>query len=108
MSADLALLVGIARGHRLEIGAGAEIAAGAGEDSNRGVLVGIEGEERVVELSRRGAIDGVAAMRTVDGHDGHGAIAFDQPTVGLRHVAPLLFPFQLLSSLPPPRRYASR
>ena len=31
VAADLALLVGIARGHRLEVGAGAETAAGAGE-----------------------------------------------------------------------------
>src|SRR5882757_9101798 len=86
MAADLALLVGIARCHRLEVGAGAEIAAGAGEHRDRGGFVGIERQECVVKLARGGAVDGVAAMRTVDGNDGHGAIAFDQHVVGLGHV----------------------
>mgnify|MGYP003693778177 CR=1 FL=1 len=80
MAADLALLVGIARRHRLEVGARAEIAAGAGEDRDRRRLVGIERQERIVELARGGAVDGVAAMRTIDGNDGHRAIAFDQHT----------------------------
>ena len=53
MAADLALLVGIARCHRLEVGAGAEIAAGAGEHRDRRCFVGIEREERVVQVCAR-------------------------------------------------------
>ena len=56
VAADLALLVAIARRHRLEVGAGAEITAGAGEHRDRGLVVGIEGEEgidRAFARSRR-------------------------------------------------------
>src|ERR1035437_5887895 len=42
MTADLTLLVGIARCHGLEVGAGAEGAAGAGEHRDRRLDVGIE------------------------------------------------------------------
>jgi hypothetical protein len=85
MAADLALFVGIARRHRLEVGAGTEIAAGAGEHRHRGFLVGIEGAKDIVQFSRGGAVDGVAAMRTVDGNDGHRSIAFDEHGIGLDH-----------------------
>ena len=82
VSADLAFLVWIAGGNGLQIGACAKIASRAGEHRNRGILVGVEGEERVVELARGGAIDSVAAMRSVDGHDGHRSIALDQHGIG--------------------------
>jgi hypothetical protein len=77
VTADLALLVGIAGGHRLEVGTGAEEAAGAGEHRDRGFRIGVEGDKRVVQFPRRGAVDGVAAMRAVDGNDGHRPIAFN-------------------------------
>ena len=79
-------LFGIARCHRLEVGAGAEIAAGAGEHRDRGLGIGIEGAKRVEQLARGRAIDGVAAMRTIDGDDGHGPIAFDKDGIGFGHV----------------------
>ena len=87
MAAELALLVGIARRHRLQVGAGAESAAGAGEHRDRRALVGIEGEECIEQFSRGQAIDGVAAMRAVDGDDGDGAVAFDEDGVGIGHGA---------------------
>jgi hypothetical protein len=85
VAADLALLVRIAGRDSFQIRARAETAAGAGEHRDRCFLIGIEGEERVVELSRGRAIDGVAAMRPVDGDDGDGSIAFDQHGIGFRH-----------------------
>jgi hypothetical protein len=66
----------------LQIGAGAKIPAGAGENGDRSVPVGIEGAERVVQLSCRRAVDGVAAIGTIDGNDGDGSIALDQYGVG--------------------------
>jgi len=42
VTADFAFLVGIAGRHRLEVGAGAEIAAGAGEHRDRRLGVGVE------------------------------------------------------------------
>src|SRR4029078_6064214 len=45
-----------------------------------------ESLELCVELCGSCPIDGVAAMRTVDGNDGHRAFAFDQHVVGLGHV----------------------
>jgi hypothetical protein len=96
VAADLALLVGIARGHRLEVGAGAEITAGAGEHRDRGPSVGIEGQERIEQLSRGCAVDGVTAMRAIDGDDGHRSIAFDKHGIGIGHVRQL--PFRCLSA----------
>src|SRR3984893_12694913 len=86
MAADLALLVGIARRHRLEIGAGTEIAAGPGKYRDRGLRIGIESQKRVEQFSRGGAIDGITALRAVDGDDGHPPLAFDKPGCGGRHV----------------------
>src|SRR5258708_7623284 len=85
MTAYLAFLVGIACRHRLELGAGAEITARAGEHRHRRLGVGIEGQERIEQLSRRCAIDGVTAMRAVDGDDGHRSIAFDKNCIGIGH-----------------------
>src|SRR6202011_4276631 len=86
MPADLALLVGIARRHRLEIGAGTEIAAGPGKYRDRGLRIGIESQKRVEQFARGGAIDGITAMRAVDGDDGHRSIAFDKHGIGVGHV----------------------
>src|SRR6185437_1168339 len=52
VAADFALLLAIALCDRLQIRAGTEIAAGAGEDSDGSALVGVEREKGVVELSR--------------------------------------------------------
>src|SRR3954471_14763589 len=89
MAAELALLVGIARRHRLEVGARAEIAAAAGEHGNRRCLIGIERKEGVVQLPRGRAVDGVAAMRAVDGNDGDGTIVFDEHGIGFDHISAL-------------------
>ena len=85
VAADLALLVGIARCHRLEVGARAEIAAGAGEHRDRRRCVGIEREKGIVEFARGRAVHGVPAMRSVDGNDGDGAVALDKDSISFRH-----------------------
>ena len=86
VAADLALLAGIACRHRLQIGAGAKISAGAGEHRDRRAVIGVEGEKRIEQFSRGQAIDGVAAMRAIDGDDGDGAVAFDEDGVGIGHI----------------------
>jgi hypothetical protein len=88
VAADLALLLAVALGDRLQIRARAKIAAGAGEHRDGSDLVGVERKKRVIELARGGAIDRVSAMRTVDGDDGDRAIAFDQHGIGFGHGAP--------------------
>jgi len=93
VAADLALLVGIARCLRLEVGARAEIAAGAGEHRDGSAVVGVERKKRVIQFSRGRAVDGVAAMRAVDRNDGNGTIAFDKHGVGFGHVGRSLFVF---------------
>src|SRR5512138_2389523 len=85
MPAELALLVRITRRHRLEVGACAKIPAGAGEHRDGCRLVGIEGQEGIIKFARRRPVDGVAAMRAVDGNDGDGAIAFDEHGVLFGH-----------------------
>ena len=70
-------LAAVAPRHRLEVGAGAEMAAGAGEDRRAGVGVGVERPERGGERIGMGAIDGVARPRPVDGDGGDGAVARD-------------------------------
>ena len=77
MAAKLPFFVGIACRHGLEVGAGAEITAGAGKHRNRRLGVGIEGQKRIEQLSCRCAIDGVTTMRAVDGDDRYRSIAFD-------------------------------
>ena len=88
MAAKLPLLVGIARRHRLEVGTRAEIAAGAGEHGDGCAFVGVERKKRVIQLPRGRAINGVAAMRAVDGNDGDRAVSFDEHGVGFAHGAP--------------------
>src|SRR5207248_9848481 len=78
--------------YRLPIGAGAERAAGAREHPARSVVVGVKGAEGIVQLSRGGGVDGIPAMRPIDGNDGEGSIAFDKNRIGIGHVrAPSLF-----------------
>ena len=61
-------------------------AAGAGEHGNGCLGIGIESPERIEQFSRRGAIDRIAAMRTIDGDDGHRSIAFDKNCACVGHV----------------------
>jgi len=86
VATDLALLVGIARRHRLEVGARAKITAGAGEHRDRGGVIGVEGKKRVVEFSRGRAVDGVATMWTVDGNDGDGSVTLHEHGFGFGHI----------------------
>src|SRR6185437_4113988 len=88
VATDLAPLLAVALGDGLQIRAGAERAARAGEHRNRGVRVGIEGEERIVQLARGRTVDGVATMRPVDGDDGDGAVALDQYGIWFGHDGP--------------------
>jgi hypothetical protein len=101
--------VGIARRHRLEVGARAKIAAGAGEHGDRCCFIGIERKEGVVQLPRGRAVNGVATMRAVDGNDGHGTIAFDEHGVGFGHGALLVaFLTRILASDGWPKQSRSR
>ncbi len=67
-------MVAPAVGDRAEISAGAERAAGARQHGHRDRIVAVELDERVVEQSRRRAVDGVANRRSLDGDDSDGAV----------------------------------
>jgi hypothetical protein len=54
------------------------MAPGAGEDRHVGIVVGIEGSERVGQGLGRGAVYGVADLCPVDGDDRHPASLLDQ------------------------------
>jgi len=61
---------------RLEVGTGAERhVCGACEDHHPSLVVGHEGPIGLVKQLRGGAVDGVAALRAVDGHHRRGAPA---------------------------------
>ncbi len=62
---------------RLEVGAGAEGAAGAGQDGDARVRVGVEGEEGVVQRLRVLGVDRVAHLRPVDRDDRDRATTLD-------------------------------
>ena len=64
--------------HFLEVGAGAEVAAGAGEDGHIGVGIGVEGEEGPSELVGADAVDRVAALGAVDRDHGDRAVVLDR------------------------------
>jgi hypothetical protein len=85
VSAEFALLVGIARRHRLEIGTGAKIAAAAGEHRDRCGLVGVESEEGIVQLPRGRAIDRILAFGPVDRNDRHRAVMLHKDGIHLAH-----------------------
>ena len=53
------------RRDRAQVGAGAEVPAGAGEDRDARVGVGVEGAEGVGERARGRAVDGVAHLGAV-------------------------------------------
>src|SRR6185369_7431381 len=53
---------------RAQVGAGAEVATGAGEDGDARAAIGIEGAERVGECARRRPVDGVAHLGAIDRH----------------------------------------
>ena len=53
---------------RAQVGAGAEVAAGAGEDGDARDGVGVEGPKGVGERARRRPVDGVAHLGAIDRH----------------------------------------
>ncbi len=62
---------------RLEVGAGAERAAGAGEDRDIAVGVVLEGAEGVGQRLGRRTVDGVPDLGPVDGHDRDRSVVVD-------------------------------
>ena len=60
----------------LEIGSCAEHASGAGQHRDGEVVIGVETSEGIRQLRRRGSVDGVAHLRTIDRDDGDGALGF--------------------------------
>jgi hypothetical protein len=58
----------------LEVGAGAEVRPGAGEDGDPDVGVGLDPPDRGVEGGRQARVDGVALLRTVQGQRGDVAV----------------------------------
>jgi hypothetical protein len=64
------------------------MAATAGEYRDRSLGVSVKSQEGIEQLSRGGAVDGVAAMRAVDGDDGNRSVAFNQNCIGIGHGFP--------------------
>ena len=62
---------------RREVVARAERIAGAGDDPDVLLRVGVEGDEGVAQLVHRGVVVGVALLGTVEGEDGHVAVTVD-------------------------------
>src|SRR5215207_9679012 len=69
--------VAAARRDRLEVGAGAERATGAGEDRDGAVVVSFEGPERVGQRLGGGPVDGIADLGPVDRDDGDRPVVVD-------------------------------
>ncbi len=65
-------------GHLLEVGARAEVAAGAGEDQAADVVVRVGLDARVVEAHEHLAVDGVLTLGTVEGDDQRVTVAFGE------------------------------
>ena len=63
--------------HRLEVGAGAEGATGAGEHRHGLAGGGVEVPEGVGEVGSGGTVDGVGHLGTVDRDDGDRAVGRD-------------------------------
>jgi len=64
--------------HLLEVGARAEVAAGAGEDETPDVGVCVGLHAGVVEANEHLAVDGVLSLRSVEGDDERVPVAFGQ------------------------------
>ena len=67
----------IALGERLEVGTGAEVASGAGQHGDGQRLVGVEVDERLEQRCGGDRVDGVAAIRAIDGHDANRPVVVD-------------------------------
>src|SRR6266511_2703408 len=65
-------------GDRLQVRPGAERAARAGQHGDRAVRVGVEGAEGAGQRGGGWPVDGVAALRPVDGHHRDRALALHQ------------------------------
>ena len=66
-----------AAARRREVVARAERVAGAGDDPDVLLRVGLEGDEGVADLVHRVVVVGVALLGTVEGEDGHVAVTVD-------------------------------
>ena len=69
------VLLGLIASHGFEIHAGAERAAGAGEDGATNVVVGVDLLPGVGHADEHGQAQGVLCLGSIHGHDGGGAIA---------------------------------
>jgi hypothetical protein len=83
--AALDTVIAAAGGYLLQIGAGAEGAAAAGQDGNRARRVAVEAAKGGSQRLIRGAIDGIARLREFDGDDGYAIIDFVGDGRGFRH-----------------------
>ena len=68
----------VSLGDRLEVGPGAEGAAGAGQDGHRAVVIAVEGLEGLAQPVGADAVDRVAAFGPVDRDHGHRAVVLDE------------------------------
>ena len=73
---------GLAAEERLEVHAGGEEAARAGEDAGPQLVGRVELVDRGGDAAGDRRVEGVARLRPVDGDDLHGAAALDQYLVG--------------------------
>jgi hypothetical protein len=78
MAAELAPLQWIAGRDHLQVRAGTEVSAHAGEDRDRGAFIRIEGEKRLEQHLRRCAVDGVAPLRPIDRNNSDRSVALDE------------------------------
>ncbi len=70
-------------GHRLEVGAGAEMSACAGEDGDARTGLGLEVEKRTMKGTCGCGIDGIAALGSVDRDDSHRPLVLHPKPSGL-------------------------
>ena len=70
-------------GEAFQIGAGAERASGTLKDRDESRRILVEGAKCLCERCGRVAIDSIAPLRAIDGHDADRAFVLDQN--GMRH-----------------------
>ena len=68
----------LAPGRRLQVRAGGEVAAGAGDHPDEQVVLGVEPVHRRLHRLGAGAVEGVARLGPVDGDDQHVAAALGE------------------------------
>ena len=92
----------VAGGDLLEVGAGAEHRAAAGDDPGPQLRVALEAFDRLLQARGHHAIDRVARLRTVDGdqRDPAADLELDHPASLGRHAAPRCHRATLVPALP--------